>query len=114
MLYFKWELEYSEEEAIALFAYVTCLAYLSPLFGALMADGSWGRYKTILRFGVLYLVGLSILSASALGNHTLPTQRLLTFVGLFFVCIGTGAWLCVEYHTIQKVACMYFSFSLLH
>eukprot|EP00977_Amphora_coffeiformis_P008671 scaffold1971_cov127-Amphora_coffeaeformis.AAC.2 len=90
VLYFKWELEYSEEKAIALFAYVTCLAYLSPVFGALLADGSWGRYNTILRFGFLYLVGLSILSASALGDHSLATQRFLTFLGLFFVCIGTG------------------------
>ena len=90
VLYFTWELDYQEEQAIALFAYVTCLAYLSPIFGALLADGKWGRYQTILRFGFLYVVGLSILSLSALGNHSLSVQRFLTFVGLFFVCVGTG------------------------
>lgn len=90
VLYFKWELAYSEEQSIALFAYVTCLAYLSPILGALLADGHWGRYNTILRFGVLYVIGLAILSLSALDNHDLPTQRSLAFVGLFLVCLGTG------------------------
>lgn len=90
VLYFTWELEYSEEKAIALFAYVTCLAYLSPVLGALLADGQWGRYQTILRFGCLYVIGLAILSASALGNHDLSTQRSFAFVGLFLVCLGTG------------------------
>ena len=99
VLYFR-EVGYTEETAIALFAYVTCLAYLSPVLGALLADGKWGRYNTILRFGVLYLVGLSILSASALGNHPLPTQRIMAFVGLFFVCIGTGSWNCLRRVTI--------------
>lgn len=32
----------------------TC--YLTPIWGALLADSSWGRYKTILVFSVIYLV----------------------------------------------------------
>jgi dipeptide/tripeptide permease len=74
-----------------LFAYTTCLAYLSPLLGALLADGSWGRYHTIRVFGVVYLVGLAILAASAGGGeYALATRRGGAFVGLFLVCVGTG------------------------
>lgn len=73
-----------------MFAYTTCLAYLSPLLGALLADGSWGRYQTILNFGLVYLVGLAVLAASAWGEYALATRRLWAFCGLFLVCVGTG------------------------
>lgn len=90
VLYFTIELEYSDSQAIALFAYVTCLAYLSPLAGALLADGYLGRYTTILYFGMLYVVGLAILSSSAWYQGDLKIKRGLTFLGLFLVCLGTG------------------------
>jgi dipeptide/tripeptide permease len=103
VLYFTNALHFSESTAIALFAYVASLAYFSPLIGALLADGSWGRYQTITCFGCMYFVGLSVLTAGALlfsqqqeGSATSLTddqlywKRLVTFAGLFLVCIGTG------------------------
>jgi dipeptide/tripeptide permease len=90
VLYFTIELEFSDSQAIALFAYVTCLAYLSPLAGALLADGYLGRYTTIFYFGMLYVVGLAILSSSAWYQGDLKIKRGLTFLGLFLVCLGTG------------------------
>ena len=94
VLYFTWELHYTEDRAIALFAYVTCGAYLSPLLGAWLADGPWGRFTTIWRFGVLYVMGLALLAASAWKESedtaSLTAQRGWTFGGLFFVCLGTG------------------------
>jgi dipeptide/tripeptide permease len=90
VLYFTIELEFSDSQAIALFAYVTCLAYLSPLAGALLADGYLGRYTTILYFGMLYVVGLAILSSSAWYQGDVNIKRGLTFLGLFLVCVGTG------------------------
>mmetsp|Transcript_34953 Transcript_34953/g.84569 ORF Transcript_34953/g.84569 Transcript_34953/m.84569 type:complete len:595 (+) Transcript_34953:151-1935(+) len=106
VLYFKNALQLPETTAIALFAYVASLAYFSPIIGALLADGSWGRYRTIIRFASLYLVGLAILTTGAflhsnkqadtdsagteLSESELFQKRATTFVGLFFVCIGTG------------------------
>lgn len=92
VLYFTRSLNYEEATAIALFAYMTCLAYLSPILGALLADGHLGRYRTILIFGCIYAVGLVILTGGAYmdGTTQLDTKRLLTFVGLFLVCLGTG------------------------
>ncbi|CAJ1935196.1 unnamed protein product [Cylindrotheca closterium] len=108
VLYFKNALQLSETTAIALFAYVASLAYFSPIIGALLADGSWGRYRTIIRFASLYLVGLAILTVGAflhsnykqggtdssvateLSESELFQKRATTFTGLFFVCIGTG------------------------
>ena len=124
-------MQYTEKESIALFAYVSCVAYLSPLLGAWLADGSWGRYHTIWRFGQAYVIGLVIVTlAASLGpsirgeeattaatttatpttttttdestssvttSHSMDStssllllQRILTFGGLFLVCLGTG------------------------
>ena len=93
---------------MSLFAPVSGLAYLSPLVGALLADSSWGRYQTILRFGTLYSVGMCLITLGAyqlgpteaktdddsdanieLGTNILAA-RSLSFVGLIFVCLGTG------------------------
>ena len=92
VLYFTYSLDYEEATAIALFAYMTCLAYLSPVLGALLADGHLGRYHTILIFGCIYSVGLVILTGGAFldSGTQLATKRMLTFVGLFLVCLGTG------------------------
>jgi dipeptide/tripeptide permease len=96
VLYFTKSLKYGETKAVAYFAYTTCWAYLSPLAGALLADGPWGRYTTILRFGILYVVGLVVLTlaasmtSSADDDANLAWRRDLTFVGLFLTCLGTG------------------------
>jgi hypothetical protein len=84
VLYLTRALEYDEATAIALFAYMTCLAYLSPIVGALLADGRLGRYTTILWFGCIYAIGLVILTVGAfMDSSDLDTKRLLTFLGLF-------------------------------
>jgi dipeptide/tripeptide permease len=99
VLYFTKSLKYGETKAVAYFAYTTCWAYLSPLAGALLADGPWGRYKTILRFGILYVFGLTVLTIAASMSSVdddeddaanLGWRRDLSLLGLFLTCLGTG------------------------
>ena len=90
VLYFTSVLQFSDETAIALFAFMTSLAYFTPILGAILADGSLGRYTTILWFGVIYAIGLTILTMSAFLGAGLVLQRVLSFTGLFLVCVGTG------------------------
>ena len=33
--------------------------YITPLIGAWLADTHWGRYKTILYFCIIYLIGMA-------------------------------------------------------
>ncbi|KAJ0393542.1 hypothetical protein P43SY_000678 [Pythium insidiosum] len=72
----------------------TSICYLSPLFGAYLADEKWGRYKTILIFGTWYLIGDFLVAASAhpdMKEHK-STMRPLFIIGLFVgIGIGTGA-----------------------
>lgn len=111
VLYFTQGLQFSESTAVALCSGTAGLAYFSPLIGAVLADSSWGRFQTIWRFGRMYAFGLCLLSWAAYGlpmnssaegedgsGHTddetqsegLGLERLLTFGGLFCVCMGTG------------------------
>ena len=58
-------------------------AYFFPLFGAIVSDVFWGKYRTIMTFSVVYVLGCTIL---ALGPQT-PFN--LAF-GLGFMAFGTG------------------------
>lgn len=89
VLYFNRALEFDESQSIANYAFVTSLAYFSPIVGAVLADGRWGRYNTILYFGIVYIIGLAILTVAAFLTD-LQLKRAVSFVGLFFTCTGTG------------------------
>ncbi|CAK4692127.1 hypothetical protein AeMF1_002415 [Aphanomyces euteiches] len=69
----------------------TSLVYMSPLMGAYIADEKWGRYRTIITFGLLYLVGDCLLSVAAhpdvIARH--DVAQFLFIFGLFG-CIGFG------------------------
>lgn len=61
-LYLHDNLGLSSANTISLISFFTAACYLSPLVGGFLADSKWGRYKTILRFGILYIIGSGILS----------------------------------------------------
>jgi dipeptide/tripeptide permease len=44
----------------------TGTAYLTPLLGAWLADGYWGRFKTIMIFSIIYAMVRRALHVSAL------------------------------------------------
>lgn len=82
----------------------TSICYMSPLFGAYLADERWGRYKTILVFGVWYTVGDFLVAIAAhpdvyggwideKGSNHAPTGAVVLFViGLYLgIGVGTGA-----------------------
>lgn len=72
--------------------------YLSPLLGAWLADSIWGRYRTILVFSVIYLVGMVSLAASAAVPGLTPEpdrfpnalQSIALYGSLYIVALGTG------------------------
>ncbi|PRW50755.1 NRT1 PTR FAMILY -like [Chlorella sorokiniana] len=74
----------------------TC--YLTPLLGAWLADSAWGRYKTILIFSVIYLLGMILLAFSAWApgltpgpdEYSTPLQNAFLYASLYIVALGTG------------------------
>ncbi|KAF2434373.1 putative peptide transporter [Tothia fuscella] len=67
-------------------------AYLTPLFGAYIADAHLGRYKTIHVAIIVALVGHAVLTASAAPSVIVkPHSAIAAFaVGLIIFGIGTG------------------------
>ncbi|XP_031741542.1 protein NRT1/ PTR FAMILY 5.10 isoform X2 [Cucumis sativus] len=67
---------------------------LLTLLGAFLADSFFGRYRTILFSSAIYVLGLSLLSFSAMlpttSSQNSQFQLLLFFVSLYLIGIGQG------------------------
>ncbi|XP_060839687.1 peptide transporter family 2-like isoform X2 [Rhopalosiphum padi] len=67
------------------------LSYFMPLFGAILADSYWGKFKTIIRLSIVYALGNVILTGASMANDfTLDSQRFIAIVGLICIALGTG------------------------
>ncbi|KAL5489998.1 hypothetical protein ACEPAI_4831 [Sanghuangporus weigelae] len=67
------------------------LAYIFPLFGAIIADAKWGRYKTIAVFCVIYFAGLLIITSTSFPASLRAGLGLPGWlVGVLVLAVGTG------------------------
>ncbi|KIJ55523.1 hypothetical protein M422DRAFT_151273 [Sphaerobolus stellatus SS14] len=67
------------------------LAYITPIFGGIIADSAWGRYKTICVFCGVYFIGLVIILLTSLPPALEHGAGLPGWiVGAIIVAIGTG------------------------
>lgn len=73
--------------------------YTTPLIGAVLADSLWGRYRTILFFSIIYLVGIFALTLSSWPpvGAIPPSDEDPTFYSYLWLCgalsiiaLGTG------------------------
>ncbi|KAL6911776.1 hypothetical protein ACP4OV_000581 [Aristida adscensionis] len=72
-------------------------SYLTPIFGAIIADTFWGNYNTILISLLVYLLGMILVTLSAFmptaavfsGTSVMSAQT-IAFLGLYLVAIGSG------------------------
>lgn len=87
-LYLVDRLGWSEPGAVSLISYWIAFTYLSPMLGGYLADSVWGRYKTIIRFNVVYLLGAVVLATTAYGDGVLASAG--CYAGLALVAVGTG------------------------
>ncbi|KAE9600845.1 hypothetical protein Lal_00011300 [Lupinus albus] len=77
----------------------TC--YLTPLLGAFLADSYLGRYWTIASFSSIYVIGMALLTFSAIlpglkpscdadACHPTSGQTAACFIALYLIALGTG------------------------
>jgi POT family proton-dependent oligopeptide transporter len=59
------------------------MVYLLPMFGGMIADWFWGKYKTIFRLSLVYAIG-SLLVALSVNNEMMFTTALM------LIAIGAG------------------------
>lgn len=67
------------------------LSYLSPILGGLISDGYLGKYWTIVSLSIVYCIGQSIISITAIPGVTgFPPHWWGVVLGLLLVSLGTG------------------------
>jgi len=71
-----------EEEAKGWYHLFVAAVYFTPLLGALVSDGLWGKFRTIVGLSLVYCLGHAALAA----DHT----RLGLFLGLTLIALGSG------------------------
>jgi POT family proton-dependent oligopeptide transporter len=72
----------AESEAIAFYHWFVSFSMLLPLFGALLADALWGKYRTILILSIFYSFGHAALA--------IDETRFGLLVGLGLIALGAG------------------------
>ena len=72
----------SEESAKGYFHLFTSAVYFFPIFGALISDIFFGKYKTIISLSLVYCLGHFILA--------IEPSKLGLSLGLTFIAIGSG------------------------
>ncbi|KAH6683382.1 putative peptide transporter PTR2 [Halenospora varia] len=79
------------QTATALTTFFSLWCYVTPIFGAIVADQYLGKYWTIVVFGCVYLVGLLILWVTALPVALANGAGMGGFIAaILIIGIGTG------------------------
>jgi len=76
----------SEAEATERFHHFVFLVYLTPVFGALLADLFFGKYRVIMALSIVYCCGHAALAVMGLAGET----TLWLAMGLWLIAIGSG------------------------
>ncbi|KAN0055761.1 hypothetical protein ACTA71_011647 [Dictyostelium dimigraforme] len=93
ILYLTNYMEYSDDKSTIILHSFNFIAYLFPVFGAYVADTKIGKFKTILIFSFVYILGSIVLSVTSIDGvvgekgHRSPFGII---VGLGFIAMGTG------------------------
>ncbi|GKB07860.1 NRT1/ PTR family 8.1-like protein [Tanacetum coccineum] len=98
LLYFKLELNQHSATASRNLSNWTGACYIAPLFGAFVADGYIGKYWTIACSSILYAIGMTLLTVSALApclyktdvNKATESQTVACFTALYLVAVASG------------------------
>lgn len=89
MLYLKYKLDYTENDATVVFHGFTSMAYFMGLFFAIISDVWLGKFRTILNVSIIFAIGSIVISLSSIPTLNIPPESSLV-VGLVFVAIGSG------------------------
>ncbi|KAI5641370.1 POT family domain-containing protein [Phthorimaea operculella] len=77
------------DHATVLYHVFTMVAYFFPVLGAMIADGWLGRFRTIFYLSLVYALGSTLISVTAMPPVNLPAVP-FTLVALLLIALGTG------------------------
>jgi len=76
----------SDAEAVARFHLFTSFVYLTPLLGAVLADGFFGKYPVIMVLSIVYCLGHAALAMMG----WVGDAEVWLMVGLWLIILGSG------------------------
>ncbi|XP_069761243.1 solute carrier family 15 member 1-like isoform X2 [Narcine bancroftii] len=89
VLYFTDALQLSENKATSIYHVLIFLSTTFTILGAFISDFCCGRYRSILIFSILYLVGDIVLSTTAI-LVLIGDSGVGSYIGLFIFTLGSG------------------------
>ena len=96
VLYCTYFIGFDEDTSTVIYHGFTVLAYLFPLLGGAIADGYWGKFKTIFWLSLVYSAGMITQAIAAIplggyedGDFRTP-NAILCVTGLVIIACGTG------------------------
>lgn len=87
VLFFETQLSLTNAESVNAYYLWNGAVYVTPLLGGLLADTYLGRYKTILVFCVIYLIGLAVIVIGTNPNHL---SAACVYGGMYIIALGAG------------------------
>ncbi|VDK69830.1 unnamed protein product [Litomosoides sigmodontis] len=90
ILYLITEHHFSESQASLFYHLFVALAYASPLFGSIVADNYFGRFRVILWMSIIYVIGHVFLTAGAIPNLDESVRSIFDFGGMAVIAFATG------------------------
>uniref|UniRef100_A0A2H8TY08 Peptide transporter family 1 n=1 Tax=Melanaphis sacchari TaxID=742174 RepID=A0A2H8TY08_9HEMI len=91
VLYLTTILKFNGEDSTIIYHSFIFFVFFMPLFGAILADSYWGKFKTIICLSVVYVLGSIVLTGASMADmFSLNIQKTFALLGLFFISMGTG------------------------
>ncbi|XP_065052495.1 solute carrier family 15 member 2-like [Rhopilema esculentum] len=90
VLYLTSMLKMDKDHATEVYHAFNMLCYFSPIFGAIIADSFWGKYKTILYISLVYAIGNIVVAITAIPSLLNAVKLVGPMIGLLLIAIGTG------------------------
>ncbi|XP_022167051.1 peptide transporter family 1-like isoform X2 [Myzus persicae] len=91
VLFFTIIQKYDQDTSTIIFHIFMVFSYMSPLFGAIIADSYWGKYRTIFILSLVHAMGNILVAITSLVTSvSLHFQRLFTIIGLLLTSVGAG------------------------
>src|SRR4051794_4671659 len=82
---------WKQSDASVLYGWYTGLAYLTPIFGGLIADKLIGTHRSMVAGGLIIALGHIVLALSGIGDLAQSHAGMSMFMlGLALIVIGTG------------------------
>ncbi|XP_016659200.1 peptide transporter family 1 isoform X1 [Acyrthosiphon pisum] len=91
ILYLTRILQFNGDESTIIYHSFIFLACFMAVPCAILGDSYWGKFKALTCLSFVYVLGCVVLTSASIADmFSLDVQKILAFLGLFLIFVGTG------------------------